>query len=249
MSYLLCAWLLTTLPADLPGGALAIEPTVAPLATAPLSTQVSPPTTDRWKLWPATITAVDEEKFLLTVKSKGKTVEVYYGKAMREKHSVKKLVDLKDGVPMTAFGRVTHMTSTRDYLEQLVVMVAGYFTPPEYRVASIQKAHWQKGPLRFRDEKNTMMLGDYYLHCGKSRPVCVINAAKITDYYETKNGKIKGKKIFLVGIPKTEKVDGKKVTKFDARRIILPTKGIPKKEYGYILEPWRLNDEQRKGKR
>ncbi|MEM7261689.1 MAG: hypothetical protein AAF488_06830, partial [Planctomycetota bacterium] len=79
------------------------------------------------------------------------------------------------------------------------------------------------------------------LPTGVDRAVCLLEEAGIEDFFETKkSGKKKAKTAFVRGVYSEQRVDGKKKKVFSPRVISLPTAGIPKKEYQYILDPAKL---------
>lgn len=196
------------------------------------------------------ITAIDEEKKVVTFKAGSKSIEIDYTEARGHQHAVEPLSAIPAGSTMHAFARRTLMSRDLYYLEQFVVLVAGPLQYPPYEERNPEKPHWETGFLRISEDKNTMWIEDARLHCGKERPTCVIRAAKLNDFYELdKKGRIVGKPIFIRGSMKTEMKDGKAVERFIASHLILPATGLPKAEYNYILRPELLNEEQAAGKR
>ena len=200
-------------------------------------------------LVPARITGIDTENFVVTVKQGRKEIEVSYGDALFYRHEVEKLSDIPEGTLMTTFARITKMTRTIDYLEQLVLLVAGPYHRSKYPESNREKPHWNSGPLQITDEGRTFWIQKMILHCGSDRQVCVVKDSRIEHFYEEKKGKIVGKPMFMVGRTGEKTVEGKKEPTFELLWMILPTKEIPKKEYEYILAPWRLDQEKHAGKR
>lgn len=198
------------------------------------------------------IVSIDPKKFELELKVKGKTITVSYGRSKFYKHSVKKLSELPNGTPMHAFARKIRMTRSRIYLEQFVVLAAGQFTPVPYPETDPNKPHWNSGQLYWDAAGKVPYIDSLALHCGPEREVCLVEDARLQDMYEKNDkGEIKGKKIYvrLVGARSKVKVDGKKLEHFSALEVILPTRGIDRKEYGYLLDSQRLVKEKRAGKR
>lgn len=241
--------------ATLPLLALAVEPTLADPTPAPS------PQKDKKKgveviepaLVAGKIVSIDPKKLELELEVKrGKTVTVGYGRSKFYKHSVKKLSELPNGTPMHAFARKIRMTRSRIYLEQFVVLAAGQFTPVPYPETDPSKPHWNSGQLYWEAAGKVPYIDSLALHCGPERKVCLVEDARLQDMYEKDDeGEIEGKQIYvrIIGARSKVKVDGKKLEHFAALEVILPTRGIHRKEYGYLLDSQRLVKEKRAGKR
>jgi hypothetical protein len=220
------------------------------LLAIPLLLAQSPLEKPKEVLLSGRITAVDEKNSEITFKAGSKVLTVRYSMARLVRHEMKPLSEVPAGTTMHAFARRTRMTTHLYYLEQFVLLVAGPFEHSPYLEPNEEKPHWETGVLAFTDDGNTMWIGEDRLHCGKDRPVCVIHPATIADFYELdKKGRIQGKAMHIRAAYFATKTADKTPELYIATRLILPTTGIPRSEYGYILEPGKLNEEQAAGKR
>ena len=131
--------------------------------------------------------------------------------------------------------------SDGDEYERMVCLVAGTHYAPKHKRPSSHLPSWYRGRLRFNSNKSGVYLGQASLPAGVDRPTCVIERAKLADFFVTKkSGKKKAKTAYVRGTYTIKEVDGKKKKAFKPMVITLPTRGLSSKEYQYILDPSKM---------
>lgn len=182
-----------------------------------------------------------ENEVAFKVGSKSFTVDLK--KVKLQKHRFEKLKDLPAGTPMHAFATYKEW-SDGDELERVACLVAGQHSPPAYKPANENMRTWYTGELRFAENKSIAYIDGASFPTGVDRPTCVIETANLADFFETKkDGKKVAKPAFVRGRYAVKTAGGKEEQVFVPQVITLPTRGIPAKEYEYILDPAKMYED------
>ncbi len=183
---------------------------------------------------------VSEADGEIVFKAGGKSLAIDLKKVRLQKHRVEKLKDLPAGTQMNVFAKYTAW-SDGDEFERMASLVAGKHYVPKHVPASRNMATWYRGGLHFASNKSIAYVDGASLPTGVDRPVCVIESANFAEFFETKkSGKKKAKPAYIRGTYVLKKIGGKKKKVFIPLVITLPTRGIPTKEYQYILDPSKM---------
>lgn len=173
-------------------------------------------------------------------KAGGKTYEIDLNKVALQKHRVEKLVDLKPGTVMAVFSHYKEW-SDGDEFEAMACLLAGDVSKlPRPKEVEGYKPRWRFGRLSFNDNNTIAYVDRATLPTGVGRAVCIIEKARIGEFFNFKGGKRKPKPAYMRAAVSTTRIDGKKKTVLVPRVITLPTRGIPSKEYKYILDPAKM---------
>ncbi|MEM7168415.1 MAG: hypothetical protein AAF581_23410, partial [Planctomycetota bacterium] len=130
--------------------------------------------------------------------------------------------------------------SDGDEFEAMACLLAGPVAVPRPKVTDGNKPDWRFGLLSFNSNKTIAYVDGATLPTGVGRAVCVVKRATLSDFFETKRGKRKAKVAYVRATYREKRVDGKKKKVVVPRVITLPTRGIPSKEYKYILDPSKM---------
>lgn len=183
---------------------------------------------------------VPDEDGEIIFKAGSKKLSVDLKKVYLQKHSVKKLKDLREGTEMLAFAKYTPWADG-DELERMACLVAGQHYPPPHVPKSKSLPTWHKGQLHFNSNKTIAYVNGASLPTGVGRATCVIEKAKLDDFFVTKkSGKKTAKPAYVRGVYMEIERKGKKTKIFVPKVITLPARGIPGKEYKYILDPSKM---------
>lgn len=176
-------------------------------------------------------------------KAGGKTFAIDLHKVRLQRHRVEKLKDLPAGTRMFVFATYKEW-SDGDEFERVACLVAGEHLPPEYNPKSANMRRWYTGGLRFAENKSIAYVDSASLPTGVERPTCVIEVADFSLFFENKkDGKRVAKPAYVRGRYAVKVVDGKEEQVFVPQVITLPTRGLPAKEYEYILDPGKMYED------
>lgn len=183
---------------------------------------------------------IQEEDGKTVFKAGSRKIEVDLSKVRLQKHSVKKLAELRPGTDMTLFAKFTPWSDGDEY-ERMACLIAGTHYVPKHEPNSANMPTWYRGPLSFNSNQTVAYVNSATLPTGVDRAVCMIEPARVGEFYLTKKSGKKVAKVAYVRGYYTVKKDGKKKKKvFVPIVFTLPTRGIPKKEYQYILDPAKM---------
>lgn len=157
-----------------------------------------------------------------------------------QKHSVKKLKEIKPGTEMLLFAKFTPWADG-DEFERMACLLSGPHHAPPHTPKGPSLPTWYKGSLSFNSNNTIAYVDGASLPTGVDRVTCVIEKATVGDFFDTKkNGKKKAKTAYIRGTYMKIESKGKSSKVFVPSVITLPTRGLPSKEYKYILDPSKM---------